>query len=148
NPDQRISEDVKTFTATTLSFLILLFNAAVTFLAFASVLWSITPWLFVVAVVYAVLGSLGTLLLGHRLVALDNQQLRKEADFRFALGRLREHGPAVAQMGGEPAEKGRLGERLAAPRGWNDCTRRWPGPASPTSAPTGRRWSPATTCGW
>jgi putative ATP-binding cassette transporter len=43
NPDQRISEDVKTFTATTLSFFIMVFNSAVTLLAFSGVLWSITP---------------------------------------------------------------------------------------------------------
>jgi vitamin B12/bleomycin/antimicrobial peptide transport system ATP-binding/permease protein len=112
NPDQRISEDVRTFTATSLSFVILLFNAVVTFVAFASVLWTITPWLFLVAVVYAVTGTVGTILLGRRLVPLDNLQLKKEADFRFALGRVREHGGAVAQLGGERDEKARLGGRL------------------------------------
>ena len=112
NPDQRISEDVRTFTATSLSFVILLFNAVVTFVAFASVLWSITPWLFLAAVVYATLGTAGTILIGRKLVPLDNLQLKKEADFRFALGRVREHGGAVAQLGGEQDEKARLGGRL------------------------------------
>ena len=114
NPDQRISEDVRTFTATTLSFLILLFNAVVTFIAFAGVLWSISPWLFLTAVVYATGGSVGTVLVGRRLVALNNLQLKKEADFRYALGRVREHAGTVAQLGGEEAEKTRLGGRLGA----------------------------------
>ena len=114
NPDQRISEDVRTFTASSLSFVILLFNAVVTFVAFASVLWLITPWLFLVAVVYSALGTFGTVLLGRRLVPLDNSQLKKEADFRFALGRVREHGGAVAQLGGEAEEKARLSDRLKA----------------------------------
>jgi len=113
NPDQRISEDVRTFTASTLSFAILLFNAVVTFCAFAGVLWSITPWLFLAAVVYAAVGSLGTVLLGRRLVELNNLQLKKEADFRYGLGRVREHAGTVAQLGGEEEEKTRLGGRLA-----------------------------------
>ena len=113
NPDQRISEDVKTFTATTLSFLILLLNAILTLLAFTGVLWSISPWLFLIAVLYALAGSLGTLLLGRKLIGLDNRQLQKEANFRYALGRLREHAASIAQLKGEGEEKVRLGQRLA-----------------------------------
>ena len=121
NPDQRISEDVHTFTASSLSFVILLFNAVVTFVAFAGVLWSITPWLFLAAVVYALVGSLGTILIGRRLVPLNNLQLKKEADFRYGLGRVREHGPAVAQRGGEAEEKTRLAGRLR--RSWTTSGR-------------------------
>jgi putative ATP-binding cassette transporter len=112
NPDQRVTEDVKTFTTMTLSFLILLVNALLTLLAFAGILWSITPVLFVAAALYAVCGTLGTVLLGWRLVGLDNLQLRKEADFRYSLVRFREQADAVAQLGGEKEEKERLGERL------------------------------------
>jgi putative ATP-binding cassette transporter len=42
NPDERISQDVKTFTATTLSILVMLLNGALTLVAFSWVLWSIT----------------------------------------------------------------------------------------------------------
>jgi putative ATP-binding cassette transporter len=114
NPDQRISQDVQTITASTLSFLILLFNAVLTFIAFAGVLWSITPWLFAAAVGYAILGTTGTILLGRRLVGLNNLQLKKEADFRYALVRLREHSGDVAQLAGEPGESSRLRQRLGA----------------------------------
>ena len=79
NPDQRISEDVRTFTAQSLSFVILLFNAVVTFVAFAGVLWSITPWLILAAVSYALVGTLGTILIGRRLVPLNNLQLKKRS---------------------------------------------------------------------
>jgi vitamin B12/bleomycin/antimicrobial peptide transport system ATP-binding/permease protein len=92
NPDERISEDVKTFTTSSLSFIVLLFNALLTLSLFLGVLWSITPWLVLTAVLYSAAGSLGTILLGRRLVPLNNNQLRKEADFRFALVRVREHG--------------------------------------------------------
>ncbi len=113
NPDQRISEDIKTFTATTLSFLVMVVNATITTVAFAGILWSITPWLLLVAVGYAVFGSLGTILLGHRLVGLNNLQLKKEADFRYQLVHTRESAESIASLHGEEQEKGRLRDRLA-----------------------------------
>jgi putative ATP-binding cassette transporter len=113
NPDQRISDDVKTFTATTISFLVMLVNGALTLAAFSGILWSITPWLFLAALGYAVAGSLGTVLLGRQLVDLNNRQLQKEADFRYGLGRVREHAEEVAQVAGEAEQKGRLGRSLA-----------------------------------
>ena len=58
NPDQRIAEDVKAFTATTLSFTLIFLNGTFTVVAFAGVLWTISRLLFVVAVGYAVLGTL------------------------------------------------------------------------------------------
>ena len=69
NPDQRITEDVKAFTATTLSFTLIFLNGTFTVLAFAGVLWTISRLLFVVAVGYAALGSLLTILgrKGHAL---------------------------------------------------------------------------------
>jgi putative ATP-binding cassette transporter len=113
NPDERISEDVRTFTQTTLSILVLLVNGVLTLAAFCGVLWSITPWLFLTAVLYALAGSVGTILLGRRLVRLNKQQLEKEADFRYALGRAREHAAVIAQEASEEEQKGRLGTRLA-----------------------------------
>jgi putative ATP-binding cassette transporter len=108
NPDQRITEDVRTFTDSTISFLVQIFNAAVTVVAFAGVLWSIRPILFLAAAGYALLGSIGTIILGRPLVRLDNLQFKKEADFRFALGRVREHAGTVAQLAGEGSEAARL----------------------------------------
>src|SRR5262249_59862560 len=81
NPDERIAEDVKAFTATTLSFVLLLSNATVTVVAFSGVLWSIRRTLFGVAVLYALAGSALTVLFGRRLVWLNYNQLDKEADF-------------------------------------------------------------------
>jgi putative ATP-binding cassette transporter len=112
NPDQRISEDVRSFTADSLSFLILLVNGALTLVAFSGVLWSISRWLFLIAIAYALVGSLGTVLLGQRLIPLNNLQLRMEADLRYALGRIREHAESVAQLGQEPEQKAILEKRL------------------------------------
>jgi putative ATP-binding cassette transporter len=108
NPDQRISEDIKTFTTSSLSFIVLLLNSVLALALFLGVLWSITPWLVLTAVLYSAAGSLGTILLGRRLVPLNNRQLQKEADFRFALGRVRERG----ESGG--GVKGRLLDRFNA----------------------------------
>jgi putative ATP-binding cassette transporter len=112
NPDERISEDAKTFTTSSLSFVVLIINAVLTLVAFLGVSWSITPWLVLTAVVYSALGSLGTILVGRRLVPLNNWQLQKEADFRFGLGRVREHAGSVAQLSGQSGEKSRLLARL------------------------------------
>lgn len=112
NPDQRISQDVKTFTQRTVSFGLTVVNAIITILAFAGVLWSITPWLLVVGVGYAVFGSTMTLLLGRRLVGLNNLQLKKEADLRYELIRTREYADTIALLHGEKREKARIGQRI------------------------------------
>jgi putative ATP-binding cassette transporter len=98
NPDERISEDVKTFTTSSLSFLVQILNSILALIAFLGVLWSITPWLVLTAVVYAAVGSLGTLLLGWRLMPLNHKQLQKEADFRFALVRVRQRDGSDGQQ--------------------------------------------------
>src|SRR5207245_9159917 len=85
SPDERIAEDVRAFTATTLSFVLMLSNTAVTVLAFSGVLWSISRTLFAVAVLYAAGGSVLPVLFGRPLVWLNYNQLDKEADFRANL---------------------------------------------------------------
>ncbi len=82
HPDQRIADDVRAFTITTLSFIIMIFNSGLTILAFSGVLWSISPLLFVVAVVYAACGSYLTITLGRPLIKLNYDQLDKDAGFR------------------------------------------------------------------
>jgi putative ATP-binding cassette transporter len=114
NPDQRLSEDVKTFTDQALALLLILANSLVTLVSFSSVLWSITPWLFVAAVAYAAFGSLLTILVGRRLVKWDVQQYRKEADLRYDLIQVRVQAESVALMRGEADENGRLRRRLGA----------------------------------
>jgi putative ATP-binding cassette transporter len=114
NPDQRISEDVRTFTTTTLSFLILVSQSIITALAFFGVLWSITPWLCLTAVLYPIVGTALIVLVGRRLVWLNHLQLKKEADFRFELVDVRENAQSVALVQAERREESRLGNRLAA----------------------------------
>ena len=69
NPDQRITDDVRAFTTTTLSFTLLILNGTLTAISFSGVLWTISPLLFGVAVVYAICGSLLTILLGIAMIS-------------------------------------------------------------------------------
>ena len=112
NPDQRISQDINTFTSMTVAFALTIVNSTVTILAFAGVLWSITPWLFVAAVTYALFGSVLTMVLGRRLIGLNNLQLKKEADLRYELIRTREYADTIALLHGEQREETRIGGRL------------------------------------
>ena len=116
SPDERIAEDVRAFTATTLSFVLMLCNATVTVLAFSGVLWSISRTLFAVAVLYAACGSALTVLFGRPLVWLNYNQLDKEADFRANLVHVQANAESIALLHRE----GRLGARLQ--RRFDDLT--------------------------
>ncbi|QFY41279.1 ABC transporter ATP-binding protein/permease [Candidatus Methylospira mobilis] len=98
HPDQRIADDVKTFTTVTLSFVLLSLNSAFTILAFSGVLLSIDPWLFGAALAYAMIGTLCIILLGRPLIDLNYAQLDKEAAFRSGLVHVRERAESVALL--------------------------------------------------
>ena len=108
NPDQRIAEDIRAFTITTLSFTLILLNAILVAVSFSGVLWMISPSLFGVAVAYAALGTVMTILLGRPLVGLNYNQLGREADFRSALIHVRENAESVALL----RREGHLRQRL------------------------------------
>jgi vitamin B12/bleomycin/antimicrobial peptide transport system ATP-binding/permease protein len=105
NPDQRIAEDIKQFIESTLAIGIGLLSAIVTLGSFAVILWtlsseaplhlfgmsmSIPGYLVWAALVYAIVGTALTHLIGWPLVSLNFRQQRFEADFRFNLVRVRE----------------------------------------------------------
>src|SRR3954469_19609118 len=108
NPDQRIAEDVRAFTSTTLSFTLMFINGALTVLSFSGVLWTISPFLFGVAIGYAVLGTLATIYLGRPLMGLNYRQSDREATFRSGLIHIREHAESIALL----RREGRLTARL------------------------------------
>lgn len=113
NPDQRISDDARAFTATTLSFMLMLLNATFVVIAFSGVLWSISPTLFLVAIAYAALGSLCTILVGRSLVRLNYDQSDCEASFRAELVHVGEHAESIALQRFEGRLARRLRQRLA-----------------------------------
>jgi putative ATP-binding cassette transporter len=112
NPDQRIAEDIKAFTTTTLSFTLLLLNGSLTAISFSGVLWSISPFLFCVAVTYAICGSVITVWLGKRMIRLNYNQLDMEANFRADLIHVRENAESIALAHREGRFKARLKKRL------------------------------------
>lgn len=114
NPDQRISEDVRAFTTTTLSFMLLILNGTMTAISFSGVLWSISPSVFLVAVFYAISGTAMTILLGKPLIRLNYHQLDMEANFRSDLIHVRENAESIALAHREGRFKIRLRKRLDA----------------------------------
>ncbi|MGH6727034.1 MAG: ABC transporter ATP-binding protein/permease, partial [Pseudolabrys sp.] len=123
NPDQRISEDIAQFIALTLTISLQLLSSCVTLFSFMIILWGLSAaaplhlfgmsftipgYLLWAALIYACIGTLFTHLIGRPLIALNFQQQRYEADFRFNLVRVRENSEQIALLDGEAAERDRL----------------------------------------
>ena len=119
NPDQRISEDVRLFVEMTLGFTVGIIKAFCTFASFVVILYSmsgplvfsafgntftIKGYLFWASLLYSIAGTYVTHLVGRKLVQLNFIQQRYEADFRFAMIRLRESAENVAFYRGETQE--------------------------------------------
>jgi putative ATP-binding cassette transporter len=112
NPDQRIADDVKSFTSTTLSFLLMILNASMSVVAFSGVMWTISPLLFVVAVTYALVGSAATIWLGRPMIWINYNQSDREAELRADLVQLRENSELVALAHHEHQFQDRLRRRI------------------------------------
>lgn len=114
NPDQRIAEDVNNFTARSLYFLLIGVGSLMQLVAFSWVLWNISHLLVYVLVLYTTLGTWVTVkVFGAPLMQLNFFQLRREADFRFSLVRVRENAESIAFHRGEKAELRQIKGRFA-----------------------------------
>ena len=123
NPDQRIAEDLRDFVSNTLSLGLDLLSNVVSLFSYLGILWGLSGALTVfgisvpgymvwVALIYSFVGTWLTHLVGRALVPLRFRQQRVEADFRYALVRLRENMEGVALYNGEPEEKANLRRAL------------------------------------
>ena len=127
NPDQRIADDLQMFVQSTLSIGIGLLSAGVTLCSFVFILWNLSSqaplhlfglpfaipgYLVWAALIYAVIGTWLTHLIGWPLIPLNFRQQRFEADFRYNLVRSRENAEQIASLRGEPAERERHLDRF------------------------------------
>ena len=123
NPDQRIADDIRQFIELTLTIGLQLLNSFVTLASFMIILWGLSAaapfhifgtqfdipgYLLWAALIYACIGTALTHLIGRPLIALNFQQQRYEADFRFNLVRVRENSEQIALLDGERADRNRL----------------------------------------
>ena len=129
NPDQRISEDINQFVALSLALLIGFLKQLTTLAAFGVVLWNLSGaltvpiggkefvvygYMFWFSLLYSTAGTFLAHLVGRKLIGLNYDQQRFEADFRFGMMRLRENSESIAFYRGEKAEKIGFAERFAA----------------------------------
>ena len=127
NPDQRISEDINLFIDRTLTLTVGLLSAIVTLFSFIVILWTLSAaaplllfgtsfvipgYLVWAALLYAMVGTALTHLIGWPLVGLNFRQQRFEADFRFNLVRVRENSEQIALLRGESDEREQLLNRF------------------------------------
>jgi putative ATP-binding cassette transporter len=113
NPDQRIAEDIGTFTQKSLYFLLIILGSMIQVIAYSGVLWAISRPLVYFLMIYAITGTLVTaVLFGRVLIGLNFLQIKKEADFRFGLIRVRENAESIALYRGENQEQSQVEQRF------------------------------------
>ncbi len=128
NPDQRIQEDIDLFVSLTLQLLLGLLKQITTIAAFAVVLWELSGVLTVplgggtieipgymlwFSLIYSTVGTALAHFVGRKLISLNYEQQRYEADFRFSMARMRENSESVAFYRGEDAENAGFLDRFS-----------------------------------
>jgi vitamin B12/bleomycin/antimicrobial peptide transport system ATP-binding/permease protein len=114
NPDQRITQDIKSFTETVLDLMLDILSSILDLIAFTGILFSISRELTFGLLGYAGLGTAIAVAIGTRLIKLNFDQLRKEGDFRYGMVHVRNNAESIAFYRGEGLERhqveGRLGK--------------------------------------
>jgi vitamin B12/bleomycin/antimicrobial peptide transport system ATP-binding/permease protein len=112
NPDERIASDVNAFTTSALTFLLTILSSIITLFSFTAILYSISTALVATLLVYSAFGTIATIWFGRRLIGLNFNQLRKEADFRYSLVHVRKNTESIAFYQGEEKESGEIRRRF------------------------------------
>ncbi|MDY4484812.1 MAG: ABC transporter ATP-binding protein/permease [Anaerovibrio sp.] len=128
NPDQRIADDVNSFVNLTLGLFVGVLKQATSLVAFVVILWnlsgsldiplgdtvlSVPGYMVFVTLIYSIVGTWLAHKVGRKLIRLNYDQQRFEADFRFSMVRVRENSESVAFYGGEKPELQNFRERFA-----------------------------------
>ena len=114
NPDQRITDDTRLFTSQSLQLTLGIFDAFLTFSLNILILWSISNSLTYALFLYAFFATGVLILAGKRLVSLNFDQLRYEADFRYGLVHVRDNAESIAFYSGEKPEQLETERRLSS----------------------------------
>jgi len=125
NPDQRIQQDVESFVSSSLSLAMGLLDAVVSLFAFSVILWSLSGALAVfgreipramvfMVYLYVIVATVFALRIGRPLIRLSFLNEQFNANFRYALIRLREYGESIAFYRGEAVERNNLLGRFAS----------------------------------
>lgn len=112
NPDERLAQDVDAFTKNALSLSMVAIGSVITLVSFISILWSISLPLVITVVIYSLLGTVATIWFGKRLIGLNFNQARVEADFRYSLIHVRNNVESIAFYRGEHNESKQVKERF------------------------------------
>ena len=119
NPDQRISEDISLFAELGLTLFLNFVQQGMTVIVFSILLWNLSPlllvplgefsfelpgYMFWSVLIFSIGGTFLGHLIGRRLIPIDFDQQRYEADFRFSMMRARENSESIAFYGGEQPE--------------------------------------------
>lgn len=125
NPDQRIQEDIDTFTLKSQSLALGAVRSTVSLVSFTVILWGLSGPLTVggfeipramtfITYVYVVVVSVAAFRVGRPLIRLSFWNERLAASFRYGLIRVRENSEPIAFYHGEKAEREHLGTRFSA----------------------------------
>jgi putative ATP-binding cassette transporter len=127
NPEYRIAEDLRVSTDAPVDFATGVLSAFLSAITFMVVLWNIggamsftvggstftiPGFLVVAAIIYAAVASLSMLIIGRRFVRVSENKNQAEAEYRYALTRVRENGESIALLGGEAEERAGLDRYL------------------------------------
>lgn len=126
NPDQRIAEDIYLLADKSIGLFRSFINNIAKFSAFVAVLWTLSGvqtfniggysitvygYLVWVALIYSIFSTIIAHLVGRKLKNLNIDRQHREADYRAALLRVRDHAEQIAFYNGGEAETGRLKQR-------------------------------------
>ncbi len=114
NPDQRITDDTRSFTAQSLQFTLGVFDAILTFSLNILILWTISRTLTFSLFGYASFATAVLIVAGRKLVKINFDQLRFEADFRYGLVHIRNNAESIAFYSGEEPEQEETQRRLGS----------------------------------
>jgi vitamin B12/bleomycin/antimicrobial peptide transport system ATP-binding/permease protein len=136
NPEHRVTEDLRLSVEAPVEFAIGVFSAVITAMTFIGVLWfiggelpiplagttlRIPGFLVIAAFLYAVLASGSMVSIARGFVAVAENKNQAEADYRYALTRLRENGESIAMLGGDDEERAGLdGAFMTVRKRWRE----------------------------